>query len=369
MPVNRTAPEVEQAIIADFRAGMSRTAIQRKYGIGSSTGARIRALAIAPRDDKFSLLPDRVIGKVTTQVNASGDVERHWIRHHDAGVTVEETVAHIQKLFDGFEPIRVTVPPPDYHDDDLLTLYPIADAHLSMMAWGKETGENYNLDIASKRIISWMGQCVSASPPSGKAVILDVGDLTHGDDQTNQTPRSKHNLDTDTRHYKTLEVTILTMATAIELALARHEEVIVRILPGNHNPNSYLAVMFALAERYRNEPRVKVQKLPGEFFVHQFGSVMLAAHHGDKAKAERLVMFLADQYPTIWGATRHRFLFTGHLHHNVSQDIGGVKAEKLRAITAKDAYAVSHAYTARAELQGIVFHRDRGEVMRVRVTS
>jgi len=365
----RTSPEVEALIIADIQSGLGRTEIQRKHGVGGSTYCRIKALATANRNTKFDLLPSRMIGKVTTQVNASGDIERHWIRHHDAGQSIEETVAHIQKLFDGFEPIRVTVPAPAYHDDDLLTLYPIADAHMGMMAWGKETGENYNLDIASKRIIDWLGQCVAASPASGKAIILDVGDLTHGDDQTNQTPQSKHNLDMDTRHFKTIEATIITMAAAVELALAKHAEVVVRILPGNHNPNSYLAIMFALHERYRDEPRVKVQKIPGELFVHQFGKVLLSAHHGDKAKAERLVMFLADQYPELWGATRHRFLFTGHRHHSLIGDIGGVKVEQLRAVTAKDAYAVSHAYSARAELQAICYHRERGEIQRVRVTA
>lgn len=46
------------------------------------------------------------------------------------------------------------IPAPDHCDDDLLTLYPIADAHLGMMAWGKETGEDYNTQIGHDRIIS-----------------------------------------------------------------------------------------------------------------------------------------------------------------------------------------------------------------------
>ena len=81
--------------------------------------------------------------------------------------------------------------------------------------------------------------------------------------------------------------------------------------------------------------------------------MLLAAHHGDKAKANRLVLNLADRWPEMWGRTRHRFLFTGHLHHHKSEDIGGVQWEQLRALTAKvDAYAISHAYSARAQLQG-----------------
>ncbi len=62
-----------------------------------------------------------------------------------------------------------------------MTVYPIADAHIGMMAWGKETGEDYNTKIAVARLQSWLGACIAASPPSETAIILDVGDLTHAD--------------------------------------------------------------------------------------------------------------------------------------------------------------------------------------------
>jgi hypothetical protein len=238
-----------------------------------------------------------------------------------------------------------------------------------MMAWGDETGEDYDTKIATERLTSWLGQAVASSPASHTAIILDVGDLLHSDDQSNMTPRSKHILDADTRHFKTLDLTILALAASVDLAKAKHQHVIVRILPGNHNPTSYMAVLFALAERYRNDPRVEVQKVPGEFFAHEFGKCLIAAHHGDKAKAERMVMFLADEYAEIWGRTRHRYLWTGHLHHHKSADIGGVTWEQLRAVTARDAYAASHSYTARSQLQAITYERDLGEVQRVKIAG
>ena len=44
----------------------------------------------------------------------------------------------------------------------------------------------------------------------------------------------------------------------------------------------------AMAERYRNTPRVTVQREPSEFFVYQFGDVLIAAHHGHRAKAAQM---------------------------------------------------------------------------------
>lgn len=266
-------------------------------------------------------------------------------------------------------PAIAPITAPAVADTDLMTVYPLADVHLGMMAWGKETGEDYDTKLAADRVRSWIGQVAQSSPNSATAVLLDVGDLTHANDQTNQTPQSKHQLDTDTRHFKTTQTAIITLALSVETLAAKHERVIVRILPGNHNPAAYMAIMFALGQRYRNNPRIEVQEYPGEFFVHEFGDVMIAAHHGDKASAQGMVNFMADEYAPIWGRTRHRFLFTGHLHHHKSQDIGGVQWEQLRAVAARDAYAVSHAYSARAQLQAITYHKTRGEIQRVKVAA
>lgn len=280
----------------------------------------------------------------------------------------EDVLARIRAAFEGMEPAE-SVPPPVAANADLCTVYPIADAHIGLLAWGKESGRDYDTNIAADRVRSWVAQCVASSPASDTAIILDVGDFTHANDDTYQTPRSKNVLDVDTRMFRTLDIGIATLAAAAESALARHKRVRVCILPGNHDNTIYLAVMFALAERYRDDPRVTVHKQPSEFFLHEFGKVMIAAHHGDKAKADRIVHFVADEFAESWGRTKHRFLFTGHLHHAKIQDIGGMKWEQLRAVTERDAFSVSHAYTARAQLSAITYHRDRGEIQRVSVNG
>jgi len=302
------------------------------------------------------------------KTQATADSPGYSVMLRQAIEDPETTAERVKEALAGIDALP-EVPAPAYTDADLCTLYPIADVHVGMRAWAKEVGEAYDTDMATERLVSWVGQCVAASPASHTAIVLDVGDLTHADDHSNQTPRSGHVLDVDTRHFRTLDATIQAMAICTELALAKHQRVIVRILPGNHNINSYMAIMFALAERFKDNERVSVQKAPGEFFVYEFGKVLLAAHHGDKAKADRMVHFLADQYAEMWGRTKHRFLFTGHLHHHRSQDIGGVQWEQLRAVTPRDAYAFSNSYTARAQLQAITFDRNRGEISRVKVNA
>lgn len=315
---------------------------------------------------RFAVPLGHSVKGVTARIDPNGQIREQYIKTRAGDAAIEDVIASLKAAFSDI-PAALPVSPPLAVDDDLLTIYPLADAHIGMMAYGKETGESYDANIATDRIRSWVARAVAASPSSAVAVILDVGDLTHADDDTNLTPRSKHPLTVDSRHFRTLDVTIAALASAIECALQKHAKVIVRILPGNHNQTSYMAVMFALSERYRNEPRVEVQKVPGEFFVMEFGSVMLAAHHGHGGKPDRLVHFLADEYAPIWGRAVHRFLWTGHLHHMKAQDIGGVTWEQLRAISARDAYSVSKAYTGRAQLQAITLHRLDGEVQRVKI--
>jgi hypothetical protein len=341
----------------------SKAAVAREFGVREKTVTE--SLKGAPRDPAVQGVMDAAgTGLIPDTL---------WLKTKDYSVqlrpnkqTPEDFLESVREAFANSPPI-FEIEAPEDTDADLLTVYPIADAHVGMKSWGEETGENYDTDIAVRRIQDWIGRCIASSPASETAIILDVGDLHHADDNTNQTPKSKNPLDVDTRHFRTLDLTIAALVASVTLALAKHERVEVAVLPGNHNPTSYIAVLFALAAHFRDNPRVMVRKEPGEFFMREFGSVMIGAHHGDKSKAQNMVMFLADKYAEAWGRTKHRYLFSGHLHHHKSQDIGGCQWEQLRAVTSKDAYAAAHAFSARAQMQGITYHRERGEIQRVKV--
>jgi hypothetical protein len=362
-----TEKQLQDAVVAFERFG-SKTEAARHLGIPRTTLThRLGMAGVDPAiKDSMSAVGTDLVPALAWAKTKSKDGTSYSVLLKPAQREPADIAAEICDAINAIKPIK-PIPAPRHSDADLLTVYPIADAHIGMLAWDRETGEDYDTKIALARIRDGMGMCVSGAPASGTAIILDVGDLTHADDNTNATPRSKHPLDTDSRHFRTLDAAIEALASATECALHKHDNVIVRVLRGNHNESSYLAVMFALFERYRDNPRVTVEKTPCDFFVHEFGAVMIAAHHGDKAKAERLVLHMADQWPEMWGRTRYRFYFTGHLHHLKMQDIGGVQVEQLRAVTAKDAYAASHAYSAFAQMQAVTYHKERGEISRVKV--
>lgn len=296
---------------------------------------------------------------ISKDENGAGVSAYFYNGKKDEKVSLEDHIDMVREAFASISPAK-PVKAPALSAKDLLTVYPIADAHIGMLAWAVETGEDYDSKIASQRITTWMHRAVESSPPSDTAVIIDVGDLTHADDQKNMTPGSGHILDVDTRHFRTIEITIWTLAKAVESALAKHKNVKVVILKGNHDPNAYLTIMFALAAHFRNEPRVEVFKQPGDFFIYEFGVNMLVANHGDKSGPEKLVGFVAAKWPEMWGRTKKRYLFTGHKHEHRSKDIAGMVWEQLRAATAADYYAFSHAWVSEAQISGITYHREDG---------
>lgn len=351
--------------------GMSGRAIARHLGVAENSirqrlkGARKHAEADGAIQGAMSSVGMQDAGPLHSGWIKSEGASLYFQMPKDKSANVNVTEI-VREAFEDI-PACPAVPSPREFTSGLLTVYPIFDAHIGMRASADESGEDMDNDIAERRIAGGVGQCIASSPASEKAVILIGGDALHANDQTAQTPQSKHVLDVASSFSEALDVAIRTFAACVEMAAAKHNSVIVSVIQGNHDRDAFLAIMYALRERYRDNPRIEVQRKGGEFFVMEWGKVMIASHHGDKAKAERLVMHMADEWAEIWGRTRYRFYFTGHMHHTKLLDVGGVQVEQLRAVAPRDAYAASHSYSSRSEMQAITYHKDSGEVSRVKV--
>lgn len=250
------------------------------------------------------------------------------------------------------------IPAPKHTNADLLTLYPLFDVHLNMMAWGQETGgDDYDLSLACSDLHMAVGNVMAMSPDSEAAIILVGGDWFHTDDDTNQTPKSRNPLDADGRHFKVLDTGIQVLASLVERAAEKHRRVTVRVLRGNHDEHSHMVLTLALAQRYRGSKRITVDKDPRDMFMTQWGRCMIAAHHGDKQKPERLAMVLAEICP-FWSESPHRIVFTGHRHHQKSDDFPGIVWEQFRAFCPPDAYGAQFA--PRRAMHAITFSKRSG---------
>lgn len=251
-----------------------------------------------------------------------------------------------------------TIPTPKDTNADLLTLYPCFDVHFGMRAWSDETGyDDYDTKLAASDLNMAIGNVMALSPDSEESIVLIGGDFFHGDDNTNQTPKSHNPLDVDGRHFKVLDTGIEVVAATVERAASKHNRVTVRVLRGNHDEHSHMVLTLALAQRYRGHDRITVDKDPRDIFMHQWGRCLIAAHHGDKQKPERLAMVLAEICP-FWSASPHRIVFTGHRHHQQSNDFPGITWEQVRAFCPPDAYGAQFA--PRRAMHAITFSKQSG---------
>lgn len=359
--INRTG-----AINAAARElGLSRTTVQ-----AAISGLKTRAARSGYAPDAGLTRPAPapfLVKGVSTLYDADGVQKAQWVKTSLDQSKVEELVkAFVESMVDEVRGTSPKIPAPKVSDDDLLAVYPMGDPHIGMYAWAEEAGDDFDLEIAERITNGVVDRLVSAAPNASTAVILPLGDTFHANDQTNATPGHKHQLDVDSRFPKVLRVGIKMTRSLILRALTKHQKVIVRVEPGNHDPQAKWALTFALAAYFENDPRVEIDLSPAKFWFYRFGKVLIGSTHGDTAKHEVLPGVMAADRAEDWGQTKHRYWYTGHVHHQAVKEFPGVICESFRTLAAKDAYAAGHGYRAGRDMYCIVHHKDHGEVERHR---
>lgn len=317
-----------------------------------------------------ALPPGQKVKGVSTLygLNQVGEWEEklQWVKS-GSDPTTENLLAALHEAFDQYKGRAKPVPVPKHGDGELLSVYPIADQHHGLLAWGEETGEDYDLKIGADRLRSCMGRVIAQSPASKGAIILNLGDWQHNDDGRNMTPRGGNLLDVDSRYFKILTTGVQLFMDCIEIALAKHETVLVRNLPGNHDPHASIALTVALSAFYSKNQRVIIDDDPSDLFFHRFGTTLIGANHGHKMKPADMAMCMATRRREDWGRTKFHYFYFGHIHHFTAKEVGDVVCESFQTLAAKDAHAASSGYNSGQSLTSITIHKEDGEIGRHRV--
>jgi hypothetical protein len=172
-----------------------------------------------PAREPFGGTPDGfAVGARTVQLDAGGGVVQQWVKERAETRLIEDFIDWAKARFGDAGLPRVAQAP---FCEDTLTVYPLADFHIGMRAWARECGQDWDLAIARRVLGDAAARLVEAAPPSGRALVLGLGDYTHNNDATNLTPRSKHALDVDGRYQKVLEEGFELAASIVECAARR----------------------------------------------------------------------------------------------------------------------------------------------------
>lgn len=251
--------------------------------------------------------------------------------------------------------------------DDLMAIIPIGDAHIGMLSWGEETGNDYDLKIAESLHCQAIDQLIAAAPDATYCVILDVGDFIHADNLEGTTSRSGHALDMDSRYHNIIRCCMRIVRYYISKALTKFKQVTYRAEVGNHNDIGAIWLQEALSNLYENEPRVTIANDAGVHYFFQHGLCYFGCHHGHTTRIERLPDVMATKVMNLGLHTKYRKWFTGHIHHQSKKDFHSCEVQSYRTLAGLDAYAATHGYNAPRDISLEVWHKQFGEISTHRV--
>ncbi len=309
------------------------------------------------------------VTKTTTRIDADGRVGMQYVTaKHDAAQRESDMAAAWARHAEVYAGMGgETGGPVPLVDEDLIALYPLGDPHIGMLAWAPEAGEHFDLSIATRELLTCVRLLVAGAPPAKRAIITNLGDFLHAQDDNNRTPGHSNPLDVDGRAAKVLDAGHALLRAIVDAALTKHEHVTIRNLPGNHDPQVAAGLAMWLRAVYEREPRVTVADAYASYQFDRFGCCLFGWAHGDGAKSEALPLLMANAEREAWGATTEHVWHTGHVHHLSTKEYTGCVVETHRTMAGKDHWHASKGYSAKRSLSVISYHREYGEISRNRV--
>jgi len=249
-------------------------------------------------------------------------------------------------------------------DGSLFGLLPLFDAHIGLSMPG------YGLDEAVARMVSGAFEAIDAMPAAGCIAIINGGDMTHQNDDSNQTPQSRHPLPISANYLDTTDSATDARIAIVEHAAKKFDRVETKDLIGNHDPATAKIIRAAMRQRYRDHDNIHVDLDGVEFWHMKFGQTLLSVHHGDiRRSLKDMALALCQRYRTERGLSKFHEHHTGHLHHikETRFDLGGVHFCQHAAISRKSNYDAANIYESDSILQGITYRESGGRKSTVEV--
>jgi hypothetical protein len=355
--------------IPDYRPGAGRNLTHVSKTLDKD--GNVKAYSVreqAQADNENFVHPLAKLQRVSTLRGADGSIRAQWeITTADS----EEKKAAFDEIVEAFKEDLPRVEPVDFRSTDsmkfiLHNLYVLSDAHIGALAWDKESGGDWDLQIAEDMLIAAFRMMIESSPPARSCTVALLGDWTHYDKFEAVTTMSGNVLDSDGRQPKMNKVAIRVARAVIKIALETHEQVELLVAEGNHDiiAANWLRELFVVA--YEDEPRLKVIDDPRPYYATLVGDVFIGFHHGHMKgaqnikNAEQLVAIFADEFREEWGKATRVYIHTGHLHTHVETQPRGANVIQHPTLATRGSWEMRHGWNNIREAIGTTYHRRHG---------
>lgn len=301
---------------------------------------------------------------VSTLIGKDGGVKQQWVKTQETHELPEDVIARMVERLPTL-PARAEIEPPRVIGaTDVLAVYPLGDPHVGMLAWARESGASFDLGIAESLLTTAARDLVMRGPDADQALIVNLGDFFHFDNDAQKTTRGNHTLDVDGRNMKVYEAGLRIFTSIIDAALSRHSTVTVDNVAGNHDANSAQWLALCLRSYYRDNPRVSIEVDPAPRHYHRFGANLIGTTHGDRGKMAEFDRDMSAERAKDWGETQHRIWLVGHVHHSTVKEVKGCTIETFRTLAARDSWHAGQGYAAMRDMHRLAFHKRFGLISR-----
>ena len=290
------------------------------------------------------------------------DVDHYWhkgqhfsLHVKNKGVSPEELRDDIIKAMDEHSPSYKKIPRTKSEDGHLLVIDP-ADIHIGKLATSFETGEDYDSQIAVKRVKKGVKGILQKSNGFNIDKILFVGgnDILHIDEPhrktTAGTPQDTHGMWYENfLTAKKLYVDVLeTLVTVADVHFVYN--------PSNHDYMSGFMLSDSIQSWFRKCKNITFDCSIAHRKGFMYGQNLIGTTHGDGAKLSK-----------EWAETKHRYVYTHHIHHKSSKDYHGITVESLRSPSGSDSWHHRKGYGVGGvkAVEGFIHSKKHGQVARL----
>jgi len=241
------------------------------------------------------------------------------------------------------------------------------DLHYGKYGWMDETGISYSRSEARELLIEKTNELAGYVAKLGRPELIFVAngsDWFHIDNQLGTTTRgTPQDLDGTPSQI---------LMEGCELAYD-HIEMLRQIapikylnVPGNHDYNNAVSMMMFLSGKYSDAKDVEIIRSSRKRQYVGYGNSLLGFGHGDCVAPKDMIAAMVKEAKELFSQSEFQYFFSGHLHHEVAREIGGLTHYQLKSLSGLDRYHTKHGYiTSGRALQSFVVSRDGGVTMQI----
>jgi hypothetical protein len=282
------------------------------------------------------------------------------------GVSLDKVREDIIKAMDNHSPSYKKIKRTKSKDAHLLVIDP-ADIHIGKLSSSFETGEEYNSQIAVKRVKEGVQGILDKANGFNIDKILFVGgnDILHIDEPHRKTTAGTPQ-DTDGMWYDNF-LTAKKLYIDILETLMSIADVHFVYNPSNHDYISGFMLSDSIQSWFRKSKNITFDCSIAHRKGFKYGKNLIGTTHGDGAKQADLPLIMANEFSQWWADTNHRYIYTHHIHHKTSKDYHGITIESLRSPSGTDSWHHRKGYGIGGvkAVEGFIHSKEHGQVARL----